>query len=264
MIRMCLRAEKSSKSEVSTDDAPINPSQFSNTTGQSHMLFYYNDYYCCCYCLKVYPAFRIMYMTGCCKSLRELIVLEKKEEKDPELDNMIAQLGIAEYQVNKLHRILGNRLDRSNPVVFSKGSSTYAFKSEGRKYRVTIEVDTFDTEERSTTPSIRNALKSPAFIITFILFSAITCVLALVSVYWSSPVFGALSDRELGILDAQYSLILDRCAPLMDDDGRPDNPRSFGAQYAVCIKAITQLQEFCKLYHITACEDERIGRALSY
>jgi hypothetical protein len=267
MIRMWLRAEKSSKSEVSTDDAPINPSQFSNTTGQSHMLFYYNGYYyyCCCYCLKVYPAFRIMYMTGCCKSLRELIVLEKKEEKDPELDKMIAQLGVAEYQVNKLRRILDNRLDRSNPVVFSKGSSTYAFKSGGRKYRITIEADTFDTEERSTTHSIRNALKSPAFIITFTLFSAITCILALVSVYWSSPVLGTLSDRQLGILDAQYSLILDRCAALMDDDdGRPNNPRSFGAQYAVCTKAIIQLQEFCKLYNITACEDERIGRALSY
>jgi hypothetical protein len=203
-------------------------------------------------------------MTGCCKSLRERIVLEKKEEKNPELDNMIARLGVVEYQVNKLRRILDSRLDRTNPLVFSKGSSTYAFKSEGSKYRVTIEVDTFDTKERSTTRSIRNALKSPAFIVTFILFSAITCILALVSVYWSSPVFGALSDRELGILDAQYSLILDRCAALMDDGGRPDNPRSFGAQYAVCIKAITQLQEFCKQYHITACEDERIGRALSY
>jgi hypothetical protein len=263
MIRMCLRAEKSSKRDVSTDDAPINPSRFSNTIVQSRMLFYYNDYYCC-YCLKVYPAFRITYMTGCCKSLRELIVLEEKEEKDPELDNMIAQLGIAEYQVNKLHRILDNRLDRSNPVVFSKGSSTYAFKSGGKKYRITIEADTFDTGERSTTRSIRNALKSAAFLITFTLFSAIICVLAIVSAYWSSPVLGTLSDRQLGILDAQYSLILDRCAALMDDDGRPDNPRSFGAQYAVCIKAITQLQEFCKQNHITACEDERIGRALSY
>ena len=206
-------------------------------------------------------------MTGCCKSLRELITLEKKEEKDPELDNMIAQLGIAEYQVNKLHRILDNRLDRSNPVVFSKGSSTYAFKSGGKKYRITIEADTFDTGERSTTCSIRNALKSAAFLITFTLFSAIICVLALVSVYWSSPVLGTLSDRQLGILDAQYSLILDRCAALTDDDdddGRPNNPRSFGAQYAVCTKAIIQLQEFCKLYNITACEDERIGRALSY
>ena len=150
MIRMCLRAEKSSKSEVSTDDAPINLSQFSNTTGQSHMLFYYNDYYYyyCCYCLMymLHLESRIWLDAA---SLRELITLEKKEEKDPELDNMIAQLGIAEYQVNKLHRILDNRLDRSNPVVFSKGSSTYAFKSGSKKYRITIEADTSDTGERS-------------------------------------------------------------------------------------------------------------------
>ncbi|MDQ3909497.1 MAG: hypothetical protein M3232_03710 [Thermoproteota archaeon] len=190
--------------------------------------------------------------------------MEKKEEKEPEFDNMIARLGVAEYQVNKLRRILDSRLDRTNPVVLSKGSSTYAFKSGDRKYRITIEADTFDTGERSTTRSIRNALRSPAFIITFTLFSAIICVVAFVSAYWSSPVFGTLSERQLGVLDAQYSLTLDRCAALMDgEDGRLNNPRSFGAQYAVCIKAIMQLQEFCKLYHITACEDERIGRALS-
>jgi hypothetical protein len=184
--------------------------------------------------------------------------LEKKEETDPELDNAIAQLGIAEYQVNKLRRILASRLDRSNPVAFSKGSSTYAFQSGGREYRITIEADTFEVGDRSTTTrSLRNALKSPAFIITCTLFSAIICVLALVSLYWASPVLGTLSDRELDILDKQYSLILDRCAALMNDDDRP-NPRSFGAQYSTCNKAIIQLQEFCKVHYITTCEDERI------
>jgi hypothetical protein len=184
--------------------------------------------------------------------------LDKKEEEDPELDNTIGQLGIAEYQVNKLRRILAGRLDRSNPVAFSKGSSTYAFESGGRKYRITIEADTLDMQDRSTiTCSFRNALKSPAFIITGTLFSAIICVLALVSLYWTSPVLGTLSDRELGILDTQYSLILDRCAALMNDD-RPNNPRSFGAQYSTCNKAIIQLEEFCKVQHISTCEDERI------
>jgi len=185
--------------------------------------------------------------------------LEKKEETDPELDNAIAQLGIAEYQVNKLHRILASRLDKSNPVAFSKGSSTYAFQSGGREYRITIEADTFEVGDRSTTTtrSLRNALKSPAFIITCTLFSAIICVLALVSLYWASPILGTLSDRELDILDKQYSLILDRCAALMNDDDRP-NPRSFGAQYSTCNKAIIQLQEFCKVHYITTCEDERI------
>jgi hypothetical protein len=184
--------------------------------------------------------------------------LEKKEETDPELDNAIAQLGIAEYQVNKLRRILASRLDRSNPVAFSKGSSTYAFQSGGREYRITIEADTFEVGDRSTTTrSLRNALKSPAFIITCTLFSAIICVLALVSLYWASPILGTLSDRELDILDRQYSLILDRCAALMNDDDRP-NPRSFGAQYSTCNKAIIQLQEFCKVHYITTCEDERM------
>jgi hypothetical protein len=185
--------------------------------------------------------------------------LEEKEETDPELDNAIAQLGIAEYQVNKLRRILASRLDRSNPVAFSKGSSTYAFQFGGREYRITIEADTFEVGDRSTTTtrSLRNALKSPAFIITCTLFSAIICVLALVSLYWASPILGTLSDRELDILDRQYSLILDRCAALMNDDDRP-NPRSFGAQYSTCNKAIIQLQEFCKVHYITTCEDERI------
>ena len=185
--------------------------------------------------------------------------MEKKEETDPELDNAIAQLGIAEYQVNKLRHILASRLDRSNPVAFSKGSSTYAFQFGGREYRITIEADTFEVGDRSTTTtrSLRNALKSPAFIITCTLFSAIICVLALVSLYWASPILGTLSDRELDILDRQYSLILDRCAALMNDDDRP-NPRSFGAQYSTCNKAIIQLQEFCKVHYITTCEDERI------
>lgn len=184
--------------------------------------------------------------------------MEKKEETDPEFDNAIAQLGIAEYQVNKLRRILASRLDRSNPVAFSKGSSTYAFQFGGREYRITIEADTFEVGDRSTTTrSLRNALKSPAFIITCTLFSAIICVLALVSLYWASPILGTLSDRELDILDRQYSLILDRCAALMNDDDRP-NPRSFGAQYSTCNKAIIQLQEFCKVHYITTCEDERI------
>ena len=187
--------------------------------------------------------------------------LDRKEEKEPELDNTIARLGIAEHHVNKLRRILVSRLDRSNPVTSSKGSSTYAFESEDRDYRITITVDTFDVRDRSTKSirSLRNALKSSAFVITSILFSAIISVLALVSMYWTSPVLGTLSDKEISILDRQYSQILDRCAAIMNDD-QPFNPRSFGAQYATCSKAVVQLQELCKVYYyqISTCEDERI------
>ena len=182
--------------------------------------------------------------------------MEKEEERDSELDNTIAQLGIAEYQENKLRRFLVSRLDKSNPIAFSKRYSTYAFESRGRVYRITIEADTFDVGNKSTTRSFGDALKSPAFIIPSTLCSAVICVLALVNLYWTSPVLGSLSDRELGMLDMQYSLILDRCAVLMNDD-RP-NPRSFGALYSTCNKAIIQLQGFCKEHHIATCEDERI------
>jgi hypothetical protein len=183
-------------------------------------------------------------------------ILEKEDERESELDDRIGQLGVVGYQVNKLRRIFSSRLDRSNPGAFSKKSSTYAFESGGKEYRITIEVDTFDIGDRSTTRSFRTAVKSPAFIITSSLCSAIICMLALVNLYWSSPVPGTLSDRELGRLDSEYSLMLDRCAFIMNDD-RP-NPRSFGAQYSACNKAITQLQEFCKERHIATCDDERI------
>lgn len=169
---------------------------------------------------------------------------------------MIGRLGIADYQVNKLHHVLDGRLDRSNPVTFLKGSSTYAFECRDREYRITIDIDTFDTKDKSITRSIRNAVQSPAFIITSTLCSAVICLLALVSPYWTSPILGNLSDSELETLDRQYSLILDRCAILLNDD-RP-NPRSFGALYSTCNKAIVQLEQFCKEYPRALCEDERI------
>lgn len=183
-------------------------------------------------------------------------ILEKEREREPELDDTIGQLGVVEYHVKKLRRILASRLDRSNPGAFSKKSSTYAFESGGREYRITIEVDTFDIGDKSTTRSFRSALKSPAFIITSTICSAIICMLALVNLYWNSPVLGTFSDSELGMLDRQYSLMLDRCAFVMSED-RP-NPRSFGAQYSTCNKATIQLQEFCKEHHIATCDDERI------
>jgi hypothetical protein len=182
--------------------------------------------------------------------------LESEEGRDRELDNSTAQLGVAEYQVNKLHHFLAGKLDRSNPVPFSKRSSTFTFEWGGREYRISIDVDTFETKDKPITRSIRNAVRSPAFIITSTLCLAIICLIALVSPYWSYPMLGTLSDSELEMLQSQYSLMLDRCALVMNDD-RP-NPRSYGALYSTCNKAIVQLEEICNEYHIAVCEDERV------
>ena len=72
-----------------------------------------------------------MYLTVRQVFERSISILEKKE-KDPELDDNIGHLEIAEYQVDKLDRILASRLDKTNPVAFSKRSSTYAFKSSSK------------------------------------------------------------------------------------------------------------------------------------
>lgn len=182
--------------------------------------------------------------------------MEREGDRDPGLDNTIGQLGIAEYQANKLRRVLDGRLDGANPIIFSKGSSTYTFECGDREYRITIDIDAFETKDKSITRSIRNAIHSPAFIITSTLCSAVICLLALVSPYSTSPLLGSLSDRELETLDSQYSMILDRCAILLNDD-RP-NPRSFGALYSTCNKAVVQLEQSCEKHPMAVCEDERI------
>jgi hypothetical protein len=191
-----------------------------------------------------------------CVSILENEKEKEKEGRDLELDDNIGQMEIAEYQVNKLRRIIASRLDKTNPVAFSKRSSIHAFEFDGKVYRITVEADTFDIGDRSTTNTFKNALKSPAFIITSSMFLGIICVLALVSLYWTFPVLGTLSDSEMDRLDRQYSQILDLCASLLNDD-RP-NPRSFGAPYSTCNKAIVQLDGFCKENNIATCEDERI------
>ncbi len=198
----------------------------------------------------------------------DLPILERGEEeegeedkKDQELDNAVAQLGISEYQANRLLHFLAGRLDKSNPVVFSKGSSIQAFERGSKEYRITIDVDTFETKHKSIIYSFIKAIQSPAFIITSTLCSAIICLLAFVSPYLSSPLDGSFSERELEMLDSQYSLMLERCAIVMNDD--QPNPRSFGALYSTCDKAIVQLKEFCKDNHIAACEYERIENYLA-
>ena len=187
--------------------------------------------------------------------------MEREGDKDRDLDITIGRLGSAEYQINRLHRILNGKIDRSNPITFSKGFSSYTFECGDRVYRITIDIDTFETKDKSITRSIRNAIQSPSFIITSTLCSAIICLLALVSPYWTSPILGSLSDREMETLESQYSLILDRCAVLLNED-RP-NPRSFGALYSTCNKAVVQLEQFCIEYPIAVCEDERIESYLT-
>ncbi|MFL6494969.1 MAG: hypothetical protein ACJ703_00900 [Nitrososphaera sp.] len=186
-----------------------------------------------------------------------LRILEK-EQRDVELDNVIPELDVAEYQEYRLSDILASRLDASNPAAFSKRSSTYAFESKTSEFRITIEVDIIATEHKSTVNihSFTNALKSPIFFITCGLFSAIACILVLAAIFSPSIIFTSFPVQDTSTLDKQYSLIVDRCAAVMND--WRSSPRIYGALYATCDKAMVQLDELCKEYHIAICQDERL------
>ncbi|AIF85559.1 hypothetical protein NTE_03531 [Candidatus Nitrososphaera evergladensis SR1] len=181
-----------------------------------------------------------------------------EERRDSDLEGIMGQLQITQCQVSRLRRVLANRLDRSNPATaaFSKGSSTYAFRSAGVAYRITIEADLVDDfGKKPILRSVGNKLRSPVFLIMVALFSAILSVIALTGLYWNSPALATLSDKELAMADRQYSVLLDSCTALSHD--RPD-PRASGAAYSICNKGIAQLQEFCRNHHTRVCEDERI------
>ncbi|MDQ3847703.1 MAG: hypothetical protein M3261_01960 [Thermoproteota archaeon] len=182
----------------------------------------------------------------------------ENEEGDVQLDNVIQKLDVAEYQEDRLCNILASRLDTSNPVAIPKRSSRYSFESEAGEYLITIEVDVIGTEYKSTTNihSFENALKSPIFIITCALFSAIVCVLTVANIYAPFLLSTSFPDEDVSKLDDQYSMILDRCGPAMKDD-RP-SPRSNGALYATCEKAMVQLDKLCKEYAIAICQDQRL------
>ena len=189
----------------------------------------------------------------------KILVREVDSEEDPELDDILSELWIAEFQEIKSRRFLASRLDKYNPVAFSKRSSTFTFKSRRKNYKVTVKVDSFSTGEKSASQSLMNALKSPPFVITTILCSATICLLALLTLYSSSSVAEIFSEKDLYMMNRHYILMLDHCQGFYTtDDNRPD-PRIFGAAYSICNKAINQLQLFCNEHYIAACDDQRLG-----
>ncbi|HZA07687.1 MAG TPA: hypothetical protein VE619_08290 [Nitrososphaeraceae archaeon] len=63
-----------------------------------------------------------------------------KEERDLELENIVGNLMIAQYQVDKLRARLSERVGRYNSVN-NKKSSMHVFKHNDRWYKVTTKVE---------------------------------------------------------------------------------------------------------------------------
>lgn len=63
-----------------------------------------------------------------------------EEERDLELENIVGNLMIAQYQVDKLRSRLSERIDGYGSAS-NKKTSTHIFKHNDRWYKVTIKVD---------------------------------------------------------------------------------------------------------------------------
>ena len=63
-----------------------------------------------------------------------------KEERDLELENIVGNLMIAQYQVDKLRSRLSERVDRYH-YVNNKKSSTHMFRHNDKWYKVTTKVE---------------------------------------------------------------------------------------------------------------------------
>ena len=60
-------------------------------------------------------------------------------ERDQELENLLGNLLIAEYQVDKLKGRLVERLESQSRL--QKSSSTFIFKQNDRWYRIALKID---------------------------------------------------------------------------------------------------------------------------
>ena len=66
---------------------------------------------------------------------------EESEERDRELENIVGNLMIAEYQVTKLRDRLIDRIGNRFPHGARKGASTYMFKNYDKWIRISINVE---------------------------------------------------------------------------------------------------------------------------
>jgi len=68
------------------------------------------------------------------------------EEREQELENIIGNLLIADYQVQRLRTKLAEKIEVHPPLPRNK--SAYTFKHGGKWYRVSVRVDEMDTADK--------------------------------------------------------------------------------------------------------------------
>jgi hypothetical protein len=70
---------------------------------------------------------------------------EGEEKRDLELENIVGNLLIAEYQVDRLRTRLNDMVNGYRPYIKSNKTSTHVFKHNNKWYKLSLRIDESDT-----------------------------------------------------------------------------------------------------------------------
>jgi hypothetical protein len=71
---------------------------------------------------------------------------EGYEKRDQELENIVGNLLIAEYQVDKLRTRLADLVDGFRPEMSNNKASTHIFKYNNKWYKLSLKIDKTDVD----------------------------------------------------------------------------------------------------------------------
>lgn len=67
-------------------------------------------------------------------------------KRDIELENLVGNLLIAEYQVDRLRTRLGDIVNRSRPHMKQNNASTHVFKHQDKWYKLSLRIEETDVK----------------------------------------------------------------------------------------------------------------------
>jgi hypothetical protein len=71
---------------------------------------------------------------------------EGEEKRDLELENIVGNLLVAEYQVDRLRTRLNDIINGYRPYVKSNKTSTHVFKHKNKWYKLSLRIDESDAD----------------------------------------------------------------------------------------------------------------------
>ena len=84
---------------------------------------------------------------------------EGEEKRDLELENIVGNLLVAEYQVDRLRTRLSDLINGYRPHIKNNKTSTHVFKHYNKWYKLSLRIDETDvksTEDNGSTTNLQN------------------------------------------------------------------------------------------------------------